>query len=630
MENRLRKKIKRMKKTLSIFFSFLLLVLQPVMAQQDCKDIDLKKVPGKWVWDKSGGGTNPAPDNQWAICEPIRKELLRIFPKQVDGIIAFNSIAFGDHKLKTMPVAGSPNAYTSYLMVKDYECLMDPNAKVKTAVVTACWVYVDVNANIETPNGILPGGSDVEYTGYPSILHLTDLWIERDANGNRILYTSTEKGQAFRQGFLFSANPNLPFRKLSRKELYNCYNQYHAKRLAEKISAAEKTVAKEQNDYNNLSAAEKKRQESRLIAIANAKKTLSEYLAEKEKLTNWYASAMRQNNLNDTAYARSIVSWQVEPDKLDAVPGEGFPVWIPDIRFYDKSKPADQPQYIFFYYRRQDVNVPKKKFMDEFCTRFNLDVLARMVGEAPKKPGGVNTILSSTTDVKPTTKAQQNDNDVQRYSFENTGEGAFPEGWQGMKNVTIQTSKGAKWLAMTKPGYWFPRQYDKEIKDGFSLSFDLEWPEKISYYSSLFTLTFGEVKYDNVAERYAIDDNMRNYWCLFGNHAGEFNRVGLWFDPHWNNGGSLDLYVYNWRETVLMSKKIAIPDFYKEKNKHRLTVQRKGNGLLVIDNGKTIADIPDVFVSTVRYNLYTFSKYKDNDQGEEHDIFYLNHINVRY
>lgn len=619
-----------MKKISPIVFCLLTFLHLHGMTQTNCKDIDLNKIPGKWIWDKSGGGMNPAPDKQWAICEPIRKELLRILPKQVDGIIATNSHAFGDHNLKTMPVAGSPNAYTSYLMVKDYECIMYPNAKVQPESATSCWIYFDVNANIETPNGILPGGSDVEYTGYPSILHLTDLWTETDANGNRVLYTSTEKGRATRRGFLFSANPNLPFRKISRKELYICYNQFHEKRLAEKISASEKTVVKEQNDYNNLSAAEKKRQESRLIAIAEAKKTLNGYLAEKETLVNWYSSAMRQNNLNDTANARSIVTWHVEPDKLDAAPGEGFPVWIPDISFYDKTKSADQPQYIFLSYRRQDVNIPKTNFIDEFCARFNLDVLTAMTGEAPKKPGGVNTILSSFVDTKQTTKTQQINNGVQQYSFENTGEGTFPTGWEGMKNITVQTRGGSKWLAMTKPGYWFPRQFNKEIKDGFTVSFDLEWPENIPYYSGLFTLTFGEIKYDNVAEKYLMDENMRNYWCLFGGHAGEFNRVGLWFDPHWNNGGTLDVYVYNWSETVLMSKKITIPGFYKEKNKHRVTVQRKGNGLLVIDNGKTVADIPGVFVSTVRYNLYTFSKYKENEHGEDGDIFYLNNINTSY
>ena len=49
--------------------------------------------------------------------------------------------------------------------------------------------------------------------------------------------------------------------------------------------------------------------------------------------------------------------------------------------------------------------------MDKFCAAFNLDVLAKMAGETPKKAEGVNTILSSYTDAKIDTKAQQK-NDV--------------------------------------------------------------------------------------------------------------------------------------------------------------------------------------------------------------------------
>ena len=48
------------------FFSvFASLLLHPLInAQTNCKDIDLNKVPGKWVWDKSGGGGNPATNSQ--------------------------------------------------------------------------------------------------------------------------------------------------------------------------------------------------------------------------------------------------------------------------------------------------------------------------------------------------------------------------------------------------------------------------------------------------------------------------------------------------------------------------------------------------------------------------------------
>ena len=234
---------------------------------------------------------------------------------------------------------GSPNAYQCYLMLLDYECIMYPNAKIQPESATRCWIYFDVNKNIESPNGrLLPGGSDVEYAGSPSsMLHLTDVWTETDANGNRVLYTSTEKGIEDERGFLFSANPKLPFRKISRKELYNSYKVYHEKRLNIEIAKYEKAITEEQNEYNSLSATEKKQQSYRLIAIAKAKKSLGFFTPQKEKLILWFERVMKQNNLADTAYAAQIVTWQFEPEKLDAPTGKGFPVWIRDINFYDKT-----------------------------------------------------------------------------------------------------------------------------------------------------------------------------------------------------------------------------------------------------------------------------------------------------
>lgn len=604
---------------------------QSVNAQTNCKDIDLNKVPGKWVWDKSGGVGNPATNSQWAICEPIRKELQRILPTQVDGIIATNSIAFGYHNLKTFPAAGSPNAYQSYLMVLDYDCIMYPNAKIQPEPATECWVYFDVNKNIESPNGrLLPGGSDVEYAGSPSsMLHLTDVWTETDANGNRVLYTSTEKGIADKRGFLFSANPKLPFRKITRKELYNSYKIYHEKRLNQEIARYEKAITKEQNEYNSLSAAEKKQQSYRLIAIAEAKKSLGYFTPQKEKLILWFERVMKQTNLTDTARAEQIVTWQFEPEKLDAAPGTGFPVWIPDINFYDKTKPADKPQYIFLSYRRQDENLPKKNFMDKFCAAFNLDVLAKMAGETPKKAGGVNTILSSYTDAKIDTKAQQKNDGPQHFSFDNE-EGKFPAGWNGMKNISVESYKGNKWLAMTKDGYWYPRQFNKEIKEGFELSFDLRWNPDISYYSGYFTIMLGEMRYDNAAEKYHQDENEHMYRSLYDGYTGNFNRIMLWFDPYWNDGGTLEVYSYDRNEKVKFSKKIVLPGFYKEKNEHHLTIRRKGGNIVVIDNGKTIADIPGVFLPEVTYNLYTFSRYKGDKRENKDDAFYLKDIETKY
>ena len=99
---------------------------------------------------------------------------------------------------------------------------------------------------------------------------------------------------------------------------------------------------------------------------------------------------------------------------------------------------------------------------------------------------------------------------------------------------------------------------------------DLQWNEDIAYNSGLFTVTLGEIDYDNVGERYRLDDNQEMYWSLYDGYAGNFSRVILWFDPYWNGGGTLSVYTYDKRESVKFSKRITLPDFFKDKNKHNI------------------------------------------------------------
>lgn len=613
---------------------FLLCLAAPlhllVIAQNHCRDIDLNKQPGKWKWkyDQKTGGINiPAPAQLWTICDPVTKEFQRTMPQPPDGIMAYTLMTEGGTGTFYQLPKG-PRYYQYYLMIKDYECIMHPNAVVQPEGETGCWIYFDVNNH----NGYgmkLPGGSDVMFDENRYLYH-TSAWLEKDANGNLLLYTSEEKDKIMKRGFVFTEKGRIPYRKITRKELYNCYRVFHEKRLAKEIARFEQVVAKNDQQYNSLSAVQKKEQNYWPDIIKRDKGVLQGYKNEKEKVERWYASAMRQSNINDTAYAQQIASWAFEPEKLDALPGTGNPVWTDDIDFYDRNRPANEPQYIFLWYRHQDESPPKKIFMEKFTSTFNLDLLWKMIGAAPRKPGGTNTILSSFTDAKPVTKSEQDRDGSQSFSFVNAEAGKFPDNWSGMKNASVQPYNGLKMLMMDKAGYWFPRQYDKEIKDGFTLSFDVEWPANIPYYSGLFTLTFSEMKYDNAAENYVMDVNSSQYRSFYDSYTGNFNRVALWFDPYWNDAGTLEVHSLDRNESRLMTKKITLPGFYKEKNKHRMTIQRKGNGIIVMDNGKTVADIPGVFISTVRYNLYTFSKYKDNKQGEEGDIFYLNNVKTSY
>jgi hypothetical protein len=275
--------------------------------------------------------------------------------------------------------------------------------------------------------------------------------------------------------------------------------------------------------------------------------------------------------------------------------------------------------------------------MDLFFSQFNMDVLAKIVGEPAKKPNGINTLSASLSNVKIETKtnlpagqAGQNNVSAYSYNFEAAAVNQFPKEWNGMKNITVQQYENKNRLAFTKDGYWYPQQFNKEIKDNFNLSFDLSWNKDIAYNSGLFTVSFSEIPYDNAGERYKMDDNQNQYRSLYDSYVGKFNRVMIWLDPYWNGGGTLEVYSYDKNETIGVRKRIVLPDFYLAKNIHQLKIQRKGNALVVFINDKKEAEIDNVFIPSVKYNLYTFSRYKGNSSDNKNDVFYVKDISVRY
>lgn len=615
-----------MNKLITRLIFFATLVYHTGNAQVNCNTLDVNKVPGKWVWQNVAPSfQDPIPASQWKYCEPIRKELQRIMPVAIDGLHATNSIAFP--KGKAFWYANSPAAYECYLMLKKYECLKRYN-KLQPEGETGCWIYFSIN-QLEGQSFPLPEqGTGITYNQFR--IRVTNIEVQTDAAGNRIIYSSYRPDETLKHCYFFSSRKELPWRKMTNKELFPSYKIHHEKRVKQEIARFEKLVTDDEKKYTGLSAAEKQQQNYWPDIIRKNKETLQGYKNDLQKITAWFTTAMQQSNLNDTAYVTSINESHFYPERLTAAPGEGYNAWVDNLGFFDKSLPKDQPQCIAFFVRRQDEDLPKKNFMELFHSQFNLDVLAKMVGEPAKKPNGINNMNASAAAIKLVTTARQEDKGPVTISFDNTAEGQFPAGWLGMKNATVQSNKGSKWLTITKDGYWYPRQYDKEIKDKFNLAFDLQWNEDIAYNSGSFTVTLGDIDYDNIGERYRLDDNQEMFWSLYNGYVGNFNRVILWFDPYWNGGGTLTVYSYDNRESLKFNKRITLPDFYKDKNNHQLQIQRKGNGLVVIDNGKTIADLPDVFLTTARYNIFTYSRYKGEFSDNKNDVFYLGNIKAAY
>ncbi len=605
------------------------LTASSLYAQQkaDCNTLNVNKVPGKWVWNNVAPSyQDPIPASQWKLSEPLRKEMQRIMPVAIDGLYATNSIAYPKGKaFWYMPA--SPAAYENYLMLKKYECLKGYN-ELKPEAATGCWVYFSVNQMDGVKFPLPEQGTGVTFN--ESRIRVTNIEVQTDAIGNRIIYSSYRPDETLRHCYFFSGRKGLLWRKMTNKELFPSYKMHHEKRVKQEIARFEKLVTDDEKKYAGLSAAEKQQQNYWPDIIRKNKETLQGYKNDLQKITAWFTTAMQQSNLNDTAYVTSINESHFYPERLTAAPGEGYNAWVDNLDFFDKSLPKDQPQCIAFFVRTQDEDLPKKNFMELFHSQFNLDILAKMVGETPKKPTGINNINGSVVTTKQLTTIKQENKGPVNISFGETGDGLFPAGWLGMKNIGVQSLGNTKWLAMTKDGYWYPHQYNKEIKDKFSLSFDLQWNADIAYNSGSFTVTLADIAYDNIGERYRLDDNQAMYWSLYESYVGNFNRVICWFDPYWNGGGTLTIYSYDNRESLKFNKRIILPDFYKDKNNHQVQIQRKADGIVVIINGKSVADLPGIFLPAAKYNLFTFSRYKGKNSDNQNDVFYLKDIRIEY
>ena len=610
-----------MKKLKSILVYFVFMIYYAGYAQINCSTLDINKVPGKWVWQKGGFG------NQWQECEPIRKEIQRIVPNALEGLHATNSIAFGDEP--AIPnTKSAPKLFEYYFMLKKYECLKGYNI-VQPEGVTGCWLYFVMNS-------IFQGGSsfqDALHFGYyenEGGMYVGDFYTQKDAQGNRIVYASTFGMANQKRGYYFSAKDRLPIRKVSWKELIMSYYTFTEKELNGKLTYVKEGLAKNEKELTTTQYEDTKKYLTNLIA--DRKKEINNLEASISDLKNWNTSILKHNKINETAQVTNIRLDKNVILKLmnETSPATTYPVWVDDINFYDLKLPKDQPQCIYMYARRQDADLPKKNFMDLIFSQFNMDVLAKMVGEESQKNTGVNTMNASLGGVKSETKKNQNAVQSFSYSFEKAVLNKFPEGWNGMKNITVQQYDNKNWLAFTKDGYWYPKQFNKEIRDNFTLSFDLRWNKDIAYNSGLFTVSFSEIPYDNTGEAYKMNGNQNQYWSFYDSYVGNFNRIMIWFDPYANGGGTVEVYSYDQNEKIGVRKRITLPDFYMTMNNHQLKIQRKGNALVIFINNKKEAEIDNVFIPSVKYNLFTFSRYKGNNSDNKNDVFYLNSINANY
>ncbi len=586
-------------------------------AQGFCATNDVKKYPGKWTWKKDGTAA------QWQFTEPIRKEIQRILPSPLEGLFGEGSMAFWrDNAYFNLP---SPRSAEFYLILRKYECL-EKYKLIQPEGETGCWVYFLLN-NIEGVKFPLQTETSIKDPETDKSYQVMNMEIRTDAAGNQLIYTSSKPGIYVPHCYYFSSRKGLPRKRISNRALFLLYKKKHEKRVTEDILRFEKMIAADEKTYQSLSAKEKAEQP---YWIENGKKNkvyLEKFRAEKETILNWYKKSMLRNDLDSPACVQTVNPYIFSPEKLDAAPGMGFGVWEDNPDFFDLKKPKDEPQCMALYIRRQDNDKPKKDFMDLFYSQFNLDVLARLTGEKQKKINGINSISHSISDKKSATlNAQQTTENSM--DFSQSVPGNFPADWEGEDNISVRNESGKNQLALDKPGYWYPRQYNQEIQDKFSLSFDLSWNKDIPYYGGLFTVSFSKVAYDNPSEKYRTDINPASFWSLYDSYAGGFNRVVCWLDVHGNNGGTLEVISYSASESQVAVKKVNLPAVAGANNKHQLRFERSGNALVIYIDNRKEAQVENAFIPEVAYNLYAFSRYKGTT--EKTDVFFLNNIKVKY
>lgn len=613
-------RMNRYQKNLIWVFCTFLLVQVSLFAQVNCSQIDLNKVPGKWTWQQAGFG------KQWILGESIRTELKRVFPKANAGLDVKFSIAFGGQN--TFHHSASPAYYEYYLLLKKYECLRG-SGKVQPEGETGAWVYMVANS-LDGQSFPLPGVVGFDFYKYPSRILVTHIKIETDAAGNRIIYTKFRPGSYEMQGYYFSPKKEIPLRKLSRREVYMSYKLHHEKRLKEQIEKFEKLVRDDQKKYDGLTATEKKEQNYWPDIIRKNQEFLDGYKKDMNAVNAWFTKSLTRRDLDIDACVESVNPFFFLPEKLEAPAETGYPVWVDDPGFFDKTKPRDQAQCLTLYIRRQDSDLPKKEFMDCFYKNFNLNVLYRHTGAVPPKTVAANTLSASFGESKPLTRSQPRSRILPITDFRQSVSGTFHPGWEGPAGVSIREFEKESWLALTQDGEWNPRQYNQEIRDSFTLSFQVRWNADISYNSGLLQICFSDLAYDQAQEKYMPFTNNPSDWGNYPGYGQSYSRVFIWFDPWWNGGGTITVYSYNKAGFLQFDKRITLPDFFREKNDHRLHISRKGNGLVVTDNGKLIADLPAVFLPSARYNFFTLGRYKGEFSDNKAEVFLLRGMEVNY
>ncbi len=75
---------------------------------------------------------------------------------------------------------------------------------------------------------------------------------------------------------------------------------------------------------------------------------------------------------------------------------------------------------------------------------------------------------------------------------------------------------------------------------------------------------------------------------------------------------------------------MTLRKFYLTQNNNQLKIGRKGNALLVFLNDTKEMELENIFLPSVKYTLYTFSRFKGNNSDNKKDVYYIDDIKAIY
>jgi hypothetical protein len=573
----------------------------------------------------------------WATAmKPVVQEMRRLFPQPPKGLELTNGI-FDAMGIKTAS-ASEIQYYEGFFMIRDIVCQHYKGKNhIQPEDVTGNWMYFRVNdfngfaVNANSGDLVLAG------TRLPLIMS-GDIRIGENKNGMQSVYFFDENNQQTFASWYFSEIKALPYRRITKLEFAQSYRQYWLNKIDGEIARLEGVLETSKKTFTRVSAekgimteAEKQKFfQSLREGDQKTSESIDQYKTRREAAIRVTEKISKSADAQSEAFITNFNEILSQPTEIRFGTGKGKYVYTANQNFYDPKLPKWQPQLVTVQLRKEGESPAKVAFSKKVEDEFDFNVIRKMVGMKPlpksptisnmgDTPGGI------TSGKIENNKANEASGELYSEDFANAVIGQAPVKWTVSNNTGIvKKNAGAEgnWLAMKKEGLFFPDYSVLLLPTNFTMEFDVSWTKDISYYSPSFYFHLGAAPYDNTLKRYDRQLVNTNAYT-----SARMERIALWIDPHWNNENSrYGLQVFDNRGGYVLDKTDKTQMFYRNKNRVKVKLVRKGSFLTVYFNGTKMME-EAVMGENIRWNFFGFGV-SDAPNAEQGDEFYVSNIRL--